>query len=951
MLLENLNALSSPSSQETLKLTNEVVTGGYIDSGILHCKNSEVIVPIVNGFVLHGEVRPWSNQHDPEEWLQDLKNSKFSKTSEYTNFLKEKSRRGSSDAYAAFQPFNESSRALYPFISILKETLNPGDIILDTWCRSGWTGELLAGLFPEQRIISLWEGDSNVLGYRGFDYWLNSAKRQSNLEIMFTHPDKPLPFATNSIRMVHGLDSLHRYSKDIFLNECLRVCENDGLLIFPHIHLTNSEPEPFFERGCQQYHGKEWKARVDAAVLSTKRRCWILPEVELFDSEFPLKLSDDSETNHYNALILIAPEKFDNCKLADSKHLPLNEDFRLIQNPLFNIDLNQGTVSADSDRLGGFAPEMLSRHPCYDKHLRNLKQSRLTADEIRLLWQAQNGLTLDEISKKMKMPIQAIYPIASSLCNRELVHAAPISKSMWNLQTFYGFVQLPQEVANEFSEVWQNLDLLYQSQPMIHWLEDGSELIFDDVEFLVSATRVALQERNINSNTRISLASSHHPAALILCWACWLEGVCVILLDEDQPAEKIRSLQLSCDAHWLFTDNPLLINEQNDQSILFDTAETANSSADYKHQLFSSLLESYNNEKISSSRDYSNSDAVILFSSGSSGESKRIVITQKALCTSGFNMASTFNWKRNKILSLGPFSMMSGLRNPMVASIISGSTIFLPGRETTMPINAWQQVQDNLINIVTTVPSWLEILLEAGDRLKNKGALKQVLVTGSQLKSQIRDKFSAITDVIIEDYYGLTETGGLCATTCNSDTNKTINERETSIGYPAGAVINITNDEGELVNFNQSGLLRVYSNQLMDRYLDDPSSTENSTENGWFLTGDLAYWDDGGRIILIGRNDDLLKLRDGSRMHPCALEELLTELPGVNDAAVLITEPFNSLLGLVVTKKNPEELLNSLKKQHPNEKLPDKLKCVTSLPYNRNGKLQRTLLHELSGDD
>ncbi len=68
-----------------------------------------------------------------------------------------------------------------------------------------------------------------------------------------------------------------------------------------------------------------------------------------------------------------------------------------------------------------------------------------------------------------------------------------------------------------------------------------------------------------------------------------------------------------------------------------------------------------------------------------------------------------------------------------------------------MPINAWQQVQDNLINIVTTVPSWLEILLEAGDRLKNnKGALKQILVTGSQLKSQIRDKFSAITGITIE---------------------------------------------------------------------------------------------------------------------------------------------------------------------------------------------------------
>ena len=95
MLVENLNALSSPFSQENLELTNEIITDGIIDSGILHYTNSEIAVPIVNGFVLHGESRSWDKQHVLEEWLQDLKTSKFSKKSEYADFLAEKSRRGS----------------------------------------------------------------------------------------------------------------------------------------------------------------------------------------------------------------------------------------------------------------------------------------------------------------------------------------------------------------------------------------------------------------------------------------------------------------------------------------------------------------------------------------------------------------------------------------------------------------------------------------------------------------------------------------------------------------------------------------------------------------------------------------------------------------------------------------------------------------------------------------
>ena len=951
MLLENLNLIQSPASQETVKLTDEVVANGHIDSGILYCEKSKVALPVVNGFALFGEAKPWSDQFSAEKWLLDLKKSKFSEPNDYLKFLKEKERRGSSDTYAAFQPFNESTRALYPFISILRQILKPGDVILDTWCRTGWTGELLAGLFPQQRVVSLWEGDSNVLGYKGYSHWLNATKRHSNLEVIFTHADNPLPFDNNSVRVVHGLDSLHRYEKDIFLNECLRICEDDGLLIFPHIHLTNSEPEPFFERGCQQYHGSEWKARVDALVKPTKRNCWILPEVELFNSNSPYMLKDDSQTPHYNALLLIAPEKFEGHKLEPSRHIPLTKDCRLILNPLFDVDLNQGWVVTDTDRLGGFAPEMLIRHPCYDQHLKKIKQPRLTSKETSLLWQAQYGLTLSSIASQMKVPNDEVLRIAESLSKRELVHAAPISKAMWDLQKFYGFVELPKNIANNFSEIWQDLRGKYESNPMIHWIQDNSELMFDDVDFLVNKTRNVLRAQNINKDTRVGIASGHHPAALILCWACWLEGICVVLFDENQSPEEIHSLQDESNVYWLFTDNFSFLNSKYNNLVFFDNTEADNSLLSDNHLLFSKLLSTHDDDIISDTKINSNTDAVILFSSGSSGKSKSVVLSQRALCMSGYNMASTFNWKNERLLSLGPFSMMSGLRNPMIASLISASTIILTGRETSIPINAWQQAQDLKVSVITTVPSWLEILLTTGSRLSTSDSLKQILVTGSPLKANVKNEFTAKTNVLIEDYYGLTETGGLCLATNKSFDNDTrAIEIENCIGYPVGALIHIVDEKGKLVESNQIGLLKVYSNQLMDRYLDNPSDSKKVLDNGWFLTGDLAYRDDNGSVFLKGRNDDLIKLRDGTKLYPNSLERLLTGLPDVKDAAVMISEPFNSLLGLVVTDKPTEEIMSELKLQNPNIKLPDKLKSVVSLPYNRNGKLQRSLLHKLANE-
>ena len=951
MFVENLNLLQSQTSKNTFKLIDEKISNDQIDSGLLFCEKSKIALPIVNGFALFGEAKPWTHELSAKEWIADLKESKFSQSDNYVEFLKEKERRGSSDTYAAFQPFNESSRAVYPFISLLRQALKPGDVILDTWCRTGWTGELLAGLFPQQRVISLWEGDSNVLGYKGYSHWLNSTGRHPNLEVVFTHPDEPLPFDNNSVCAVHGLDSLHRYEKNIFLNECLRVCKDDGILIFPHIHLTNSEPEPFFERGCQQYHGSEWKSRVDALVEPTKRKCWILPEVELFNSDSSLMLKDDSLTHHYNALLLIAPEKFEGYKLEPSNLIPLKKNFRLVLNPLFNIDLNQGLVSSNIDRLGGFAPEMLLRHPCYDQHQKEIKQPRLTDKEASLLWQSQHGLTLDAIAIEMKISEKEVLKITESLSKRELVHPAPISKAMWDLQNFYGFVKLPKKINNNFSEVWQDLGTKYESNPMICWIQDSSELMFDEVDFLVNKTRTALRALNINKGVRIGIASGHHPAALILCWACWLEGVCVVVFDENQSPEKIYSLRQNLKVDWLFTDNFSLFKSKNNNLVFFDSVEEDNSLVSEEHLLFSEFLNSDSDEILSDTKIDPNTDAVILFSSGSSGKSKSVVLSQRALCVSGFNMVSTFNWKNERLLSLGPFSMMSGLRNPMVASLVSASTIILPGRETLMPINAWQQAQDLKVTVITTVPSWLEILLTSESRLSISQSIKQVLVTGSPLKENVKKRFTAKTNISIEDYYGLTETGGLClATNSSFDKNTHKIKAGNCIGYPVGALIHIVDEKGKLVGSNQTGLLKVYSNQLMDRYMDNPDDSKKAFENGWFLTGDLAYWDEIGRVYLKGRNDDLIKLRDGTKLYPNSLEKLLTELPGVKDAAVTISEPFNSLLGLVVTNKPTEELLNELRLKHPNVKLPDKLKSVASLPYNRNGKLKRNLLNDLANE-
>jgi hypothetical protein len=97
----------------------------------------------LNGFPLFDE-----QQLTPIRDFDQKKEQLFGKAQEYVAFLEHKRIKPVFDLYAAFQPFNESTQCIFPLIPLLREVLCPGDLILDLWCRTGWTGELLASFFP-----------------------------------------------------------------------------------------------------------------------------------------------------------------------------------------------------------------------------------------------------------------------------------------------------------------------------------------------------------------------------------------------------------------------------------------------------------------------------------------------------------------------------------------------------------------------------------------------------------------------------------------------------------------------------------------------------------------------------------------------------------------------------------------------------------------------------------
>ncbi|TGD72550.1 hypothetical protein E4634_13560 [Mangrovimicrobium sediminis] len=860
--------LACPACGDTLDLEAlQQPADDCVREGVLRCHRCNLATPVAHGFPLFGETRLDSGQL-ATEWLPGLVPGWFQEES-FGRFLQEKAARGIYDAYALFQPFNESNRALLALYPALAEALAPGDVILDTWCRTGWQGEWLAALFPQQQVVSLWEGNSNVLGYAGFHHWLAEGERLPNLEVLFTHPDRPLPLASDSVALVIGLDSLHRYSQGMFLPECLRVLRSDGLAFFPHIHLTNSEPEPFFERGCTQLSGREWQQILERSCAGSDRAAFIFAEPELFDAGAGWRVESNPDTSHYNGAALIAPAHWRGREIpapADA----LCEHHRLVLNPLLDIDLARARVGVAADREGLPVAGMLSRHPCYAERLDKVLGSDLAALDCEILALAAAGDSLGEIASALRRPAAEVFAASQALAAREIVFPAAVSASMARLQHFYGHLELPAPSVPNFQALWASLPGRYAHHPIL-MDEDGDGYDFESVDVLVRAA-ARWMEQSLPAGARIVLCSELCLEAYLVTWASWLTGRVIVPLDPNMVDTTLAAL--------LEEVAPAACLGQREGFTQLDSLARDES------RLFSALLEPHlDSDTPLPEPPAADAPVAILFTSGSTGRPKGVCLDQGSLLHTGHHLGAHFAWGPvDRLLALGAFHTMSGLRNGAVAAVQSAMTVVVPAAGMMQPQRLLGIARDCAVTHVSTVPALLAALAASRPLLAAQPRpehLRQIIATGDSLSAAAAGAVGEWLDVEIASYYGLTETGGVCL--AQDAEGSALGD----LGWPLGAVAQVRGEHGEILDTGTSGELAIFSRGNASGYLQADTRSSVRFDDGWVLTGDIVALCEDGSFQYQGRSDDQVKNRAGEILYLQEIESLARESACVADSCCI----------------------------------------------------------------
>ena len=858
----------------------------HVDYAVLFDREHNRYCPVLAGFALFTEADPTLASIDSLRELKELEQQLFGDRSEYQRFVEQKWRRPNRDAYAAFQPFNESTRALYPLVPLIREQLRPGDYILDTWCRTGWSGELLAALFPEQTVVSLWEGNQGLLGYGAFRHWLSREQRAENLEILFHDVNRPFPFVSGSFAAVVGLDTLHRYDADNLLAQCQRICRAEAPILFPHVHLTNSEPDPWFDRGCRQEHGEFWNDYLTKAVGESSRRVYIESEMSLFNAGPGSVVANNPHTAHYNALVGLLPEQWLGRPLASIQApFAMRGDSYVVVNPLLSIDLEQLCIAMDGGSDADLSRHIFERHPGYREFIAQRLPLSLHSDQARILYWAQKALCVGAIAERLDMSQRRVEALLQPLVSADVVLVLPVSSGMAALNHYYAYQDaLVPPRRQTLPHLWRRTVQAFGDKLYVTSMVDDLELSYDEMDQLVEAAARRLLAVPASPGAPVVVAAEPALETVILFWAAQLSGRPFVAIDPGWSAPRLAELVQRHAFELVFTDVELPANcglPANTVVISLESADTQ--SSDNVH--FADWLEEEGSPVLPDVLPGPETTAVVLFTSGTTGVPKGVELSHRAIWQSALDFVRVYQWSDSDVyLSLGHQATMSGLRNPLICTALAGGRFVLPDTVARGNVlHAVSLIGEQRVSIMGVVPAFLSRLATLAQRLERASfaSLRFFLSTAANLNSQTANQIEEMLGVAVRNYYGLTETCGACvfmsAPGC---------EHVNHIGRPVDAIAHVVTPGGELVAPGESGELRIYSGNLMLGYLGEAEQTSKVLRDGWFYTGDVCRWSVGGQLELLDRKKDTVKTRSGTLIYVSEIERCLQRHGEIEEVAV-----------------------------------------------------------------
>ncbi len=525
----------------------------------------------------------------------------------------------------------------------------------------------------------------------------------------------------------------------------------------------------------------------------------------------------------------------------------------------------------------------------------------------------------------------------------------------------------------------------YDTKPfLIYYDLEGNrrEDNYKDFFMLCGMCANMMHSFGLRRGDRIATISHNHADTVVHYFAAWLMGVCVVPVSLSEDDNRIQYILENSKAKLVFLRKdyservlPIIENISSiEATMLCGEDPHPNPLPEYRERgqilWFDEELIKVRSIFTSDEAVTKDDEALIVYTSGTTGNPKGVVLTQYNLLADAKGISEWHGITNSqRMMCVLPIHHVNGTIVTLVTPMYAGANIVL--NQKFQSEHFFERIEKEKVNIVSVVPTLFAFLLEYyktndGRQTPKHGSLRHIICGAGPLTVELGEQFEETFRIPIVHGYGLSET--TCYSCYLPTSLSTVEHKHwmRDFGFPSiGCAIPqnemmIADEEGHELAPSQKGEIAIRGFNVMKYYYDNDDANEKTFSYGWFRSGDEGFYELDGRgnkyFFITGRLKELI-IRGGVNISPLEIDEVISKCPGVKCGIAVGFENdfYGEEVGAYVQKINDvtlsaDDILSFCNKHLPFSKAPKVVIFGNDIPVTSTGKYQRNKCKPLFKD-